>query len=245
MFRAVLIWTLLLHATAMSAQSDRTTLRIEVRSSGEAVSGAEVTVGDRTYVTDATGTVNVTVASGVATITVLKKGYLPVTASVTVASGNTQPVLVDLERQPTLEEEVIVSATRTNKRVEDQPMRVEVVPGEEVQEKIMMTPGDVSMLLNETNGLRVQTTSPSLGGANVRIQGLRGRYTQILADGLPLYGGQTGSIGLLQIPPMDLGQVEVIKGVASALYGMSAIGGVVNLVSRRPPDTGREAGSAR
>ena len=58
-----------------------------------------------------------------------------------------------------------------------------------------MTPGDVSMLLNETNGLRVQTTSPSLGGANVRIQGLRGRYTQILADGLPLYGGQTGSSG--------------------------------------------------
>ena len=101
-------------------------------------------------------------------------------------------------------------------------MRVEVVPADEVQEKIMMTPGDVSMLLNETNGLRVQTTSPSLGGANVRIQGLRGRYTQILADGLPLYGGQTGSIGLLQIPPMDLGQVEVIKGVASALYGMSA-----------------------
>lgn len=105
----------------------------------------------------------------------------------------------------------------------------------------MMTPGDVSMLLNETNGLRVQTTSPSLGGANLRIQGLRGRYTQILADGLPLYGGQTGSIGLLQIAPMDLGQVEVIKGVASALYGMSAVGGVVNLVSRRPPASGREA----
>ena len=105
----------------------------------------------------------------------------------------------------------------------------------------MMTPGDVSMLLNETNGLRVQTTSPSLGGATVRIQGLRGRYTQVLSDGLPLYGGQTGSIGLLQIPPMDLGQVEVIKGAASALYGMSAIGGVVNLVSRRPPAKGREA----
>ena len=134
------------------------------------------------------------------------------------------------------EEEVIVTATRTGRRVEDQPLRVEVVPAEEVQEKIMMTPGDISMLLNETNGLRVQTTSPSLGGANVRIQGLRGRYTQILADGLPLYGGQTGSIGILQIPPMDLGQVEVIKGVASALYGVSAIDGVVNLVSRRPQD---------
>jgi iron complex outermembrane receptor protein len=115
-----------------------------------------------------------------------------------------------------------------------------VVPEEEVQEKIMMTPGDVSMLLAETNGLRVQTTSPSLGGASVRIQGMRGRYTQVLADGLPLYGGQTGSIGILHIPPMDLRQVEVIKGVASALYGPSAIGGVVNLVSRRPPTEGLE-----
>jgi len=133
-----------------------------------------------------------------------------------------------------VEETVIVTATRTDRRIDDEPTRVEVVPAEEVQEKIMMTPGDVSMLLNETNGLRVQTTSPSLGGANVRIQGLRGRYTQILADGLPLYGGQAGSIGILQIPPMDLGQVEIIKGVASALYGVSAIGGVINLVSRRP-----------
>jgi outer membrane receptor for ferrienterochelin and colicins len=147
----------------------------------------------------------------------------------------------DTDKEPVkIEESVTVTATRTDRRIEDEPVRVEVVPSEEVQEKIMMTPGDVSMLLNETNGLRVQTTSPSLGGANVRIQGLRGRYTQILADGLPLYGGQAGSLGILQIPPMDLGQVEIIKGVASALYGVSAIGGVVNLVSRRPSADVRE-----
>ena len=95
-------------------------------------------------------------------------------------------------------------------------------------------------VINETGGLRVQVTAPSLGAANVRVQGLRGRYTQILADGLPLYGGQTGAIGLLQIPPLDLGQVEVIKGVASALYGSSALGGVVNLVSRRPKQAEHE-----
>ena len=104
-----------------------------------------------------------------------------------------------------------------------------------------MTPGDIAMMLNETSGLRVQTTSPSLGGASVRVQGLRGRYTQVLSDGLPLYGGQSGALGLLQIPPMDLGQVEVIKGAASALYGASALGGVVNLVSRRPADDARAA----
>ena len=92
------------------------------------------------------------------------------------------------------------------------------------------------MMLNEMGGMRVQATSPSLGAASVRIQGMRGRYTRVLSDGLPLFG-EVGGLGLLQIPPMDLGQVEVIKGVASALYGAGAMGGVVNLLSRRP---GRE-----
>ena len=99
-----------------------------------------------------------------------------------------------------------------------------------------MTPGDIVMMLNEMGGMRVQATSPSLGAASVRIQGMRGRYTRILSDGLPLYGSQPGGLGLLQIPPMDLGQVEVIKGVASALHGAGAMGGVVNLLSRRPGD---------
>lgn len=135
-----------------------------------------------------------------------------------------------------IEEEVIVTATRSNTRVQDEPLRVEVLGREEIEEKLLMTPGDIAMLLSETTGLRVQVTSPGLGAASLRIQGLRGRYTQLLSDGLPLYGGQSGSIGLLQIPPMDLGQVELIKGVASSLFGSSALGGVVNLVSRRPGD---------
>jgi len=85
-------------------------------------------------------------------------------------------------------------------------------------------------------GLRVQATSPSIGAASVRVQGMKGRYTRFLSDGLPLFGQQVGGLGLLQIPPVDLGQVEVIKGVASALYGAGAMGGVVNLLSRRPGD---------
>jgi outer membrane receptor for ferrienterochelin and colicins len=131
-------------------------------------------------------------------------------------------------------EDIIVQATRSGRRGQDEPIRVEILDREEIEEKILMQPGNISMLVSETPGLRVQVTSPALGAANVRIQGLKGRYTQILADGLPLYGGQTPSIGLLQIPPTDLGQVEIIKGAASALYGPSALGGVINLVSRRP-----------
>lgn len=131
-------------------------------------------------------------------------------------------------------EEIIIQATRTGRRVQDEPIRVDVINREEIEEKLLMTPGNIAMLVSETPGVRVQVTSPALGASNVRMQGLKGRYTQILADGLPLYGGQTPSIGLLQIPPTDLGQVEVIKGAASALYGPSALGGVINLVSRRP-----------
>ncbi len=131
-------------------------------------------------------------------------------------------------------EEVVVQATRSGRRVQDEPIRVEVLNREEIEEKLLMRPGSIDMLVNETGGVRVQVTSPALGAANIRIQGMSGRYTQLLSDGLPLYGGQTSSLGLLQIPPTDLGQVEVIKGAASALYGPSALGGVINLVSRRP-----------
>jgi iron complex outermembrane receptor protein len=132
------------------------------------------------------------------------------------------------------EEEIVVQATRSGRRVQDEPIRVEVINREEIEEKLLMRPGSIAMVLSETGGLRVQVTSPSLGASNVRVQGMNGRYTLLLADGLPLYGGQASSLGLLQIPPTDLGQVEVIKGSASALYGPSALGGVINLVSRRP-----------
>jgi outer membrane receptor protein involved in Fe transport len=129
-----------------------------------------------------------------------------------------------------------VVATRVGRAVSDEPIRVEVIDREEIEEKAIMRPGNISMLVAETGGVRVQTTSPALGSANIRLQGLYGRYTQLLSDGLPLFGGQAASIGLLQIPPTDLARVEIIKGAASSLYGGSALGGVINLVSRRPGD---------
>jgi outer membrane receptor for ferrienterochelin and colicins len=156
--------------------------------------------------------------------------------AVAQASGNTSPAApAEPQEPPEIEVSVIVEATRTGGRLEDSPLRVEVLEREEIEEKMLMTPGDIVMMLNEMGGMRVQATSPSLGAASVRVQGMRGRYTRFLSDGLPLFG-EVGGLGLLQIPPMDLGQVEVIKGVASSLYGSGAMGGVINLVSRMPGD---------
>ncbi|KZN54053.1 TonB-dependent receptor plug domain-containing protein [Pseudoalteromonas luteoviolacea] len=133
-------------------------------------------------------------------------------------------------------EKIQVTASRLGRIVTESATRTEVINAEEVQEKALMRPGNISMLVAETGGVRVQNTSPALGSANIKLQGLYGRYTQLLSDGLPLYGGQTASIGLLQIPPTDLATVEIIKGSASSLYGGSALGGVINLISRTPAD---------
>ena len=142
----------------------------------------------------------------------------------------------DHDHEAEEEDAIIVQGTRLGRRVQDEPIRVEVIAGEEIEEKAIMRPGSIAMLVNETGGVRVQVTSPALGAANIRVQGLEGRYTQLLADNLPLYGGQAASLGLLQVPPTDLAQVEVIKGAASALFGASALGGVINLISKRPGD---------
>jgi iron complex outermembrane receptor protein len=218
----------------LPARSQTGIVQVHVRAADKAIEDAEVIVDGATHRTDASGSTTVATAPGTVEITVVKAGFAKATTSARVAAGTVQAIVVDLQAQPTVEETVtVVASTRTDTRLEDQPMRVEVLSRDEIEEKMLMTPGDIVMMLNEMGGMRVQTTSPALGAASVRIQGMRGRYTRVLSDGLPLFG-DVGGLGLLQIPPMDLGQVEVIKGVASALYGAGAMGGVVNLLSRRP-----------
>jgi iron complex outermembrane receptor protein len=234
-----LLLVLLAHGSSMPSgvAAQTPTGRVEVTvvsEDGVPLEGARITAGERGALTGAGGQAELTLPSGLITLHVVRIGYADNDLEVSVPAGGQVDVRILLETNALEIEEVLVTSTRSGRRIEDEPLRVEVVGREEVEEKLQMTPGDIAMLLNETAGLRVQPTSPSLGGASVRIQGLRGRYTLLLSDGLPLYGGQSGALGPLQIPPMDLGQVEIIKGVASALYGSTALGGVVNLVSRRP-----------
>ena len=219
------------------AQDSLSRVRVQVRDAEGPIEGAQVGSGGTGALTDEAGDAVIELSAGPATIRVERIGYGTAEVSLEVPARDTSVVVV-LAPEAVEAEGIVVMSTRADRRIEDEPLRVEVIEREEVEEKLLMTPGDIAMLLNETAGLRVQPTAPSLGGATVRVQGLRGRYTQILSDGLPLHGGQTGALGPLQIPPMDLGQVEVIKGVASALYGSSALGGVVNLISRRPNEDG-------
>lgn len=135
-------------------------------------------------------------------------------------------------------EEIIVQSNRSSRVIQDLPIRVEVIAGEELAEKGNMKPGDIRMLLNESTGIQTQQTSATSYNSSIRIQGLDGKYTQLLRDGLPLYSGYSGGLSIMQIAPLDLEQVEVVKGSSSTLYGGGAIAGLVNLISKRPSEEG-------
>lgn len=133
-----------------------------------------------------------------------------------------------------LEEVTIIASTRNNERIENAATKVEVLGLEEMNEESMVKPGNVASILGDISGVQIQQSSAVSGNSNIRIQGLDGKYTQMLRDGMPLYEGFSGGFGVLSIPPLDLKQLELIKGSSSTLYGAGAIGGLINFISKKP-----------
>ena len=163
-------------------------------------------------------------------------GYESETKSYTFPLSSSAPVEIFLEQDDEMLEEVTISSTRGTRTIQNIPTRVEFISSEELGEKGSMKPGDIRMLLNESTGIITQQTSATSGNASIRIQGLDGRYTQILKDGFPVFAGAASGLGLLQTPPLDLKQVEIIKGSTSTLYGGGAIAGLINLISKTPEE---------
>lgn len=197
----------------LSAQDARTaTVRVLASTTSGPAFGVLVRSGAIATETDADGRAVLRLAAGSRLVVLRRLGLAPDSVRLELRAGADTSIAVVLRERAAALASVVISSTRMDRRVEDEPLRVEVLAGEDVGEKTQMRPADLRLLLGEMSGVRVQITSPSLGAATVRVQGLRGRYTQILTDGLPLYGAQAGSFGLLQIPPLELRQAEVIKG---------------------------------
>ena len=139
------------------------------------------------------------------------------------AASTAAPGAEETDDDETKLDAVVVTATRSPTLIRDEPLRVEAVPAEEIEENLTVQPGNLSSLLHELPSIRVQSVAPGLGGAGLQLRGMPARDTLVLSDGLPLLGAETDAFGILQTPPLDLERVEVIKGAASALYGLSLI----------------------
>ncbi|GAB3047486.1 TonB-dependent receptor [Spirosoma pulveris] len=232
-----ILFALLTLVTASVFGQTSRMVRVEDSATHEPIIGA--TIRTPSSVKPVTGAV--TDVKGVATmpstpasvtmLTVSAVGYETESFPLTAGSDT---LVFQLHNQDESLDEVTVTSTRTNSRIEDLPIKVEVLGQEDMDEESAVVPGNVSSILGDISIIHVQRTSAVNGNQAIRMQGLDPKYTQILRDGLPLYEGFSGNLGVLQIPPLDLKQIEVVKGSVSTLYGGGAIGGMINIVSKSP-----------
>lgn len=229
-----LFFILLANQTAEAQSSVHFRITVKDSAMGIPLPGATVACkGKPMQTADSLGMVHWYLPAGTYTFTVTVVGY-PNSVR-TVAVPTSSDYIFNLTKAaPEMAEVIVVSSTRNNQRIENAPIKVEVLGREEMEEENTIKPANIASILGDISGIQIQQSSAVSGNANVRIQGLEGRYTQILRDGMPLYEGFSGGFGVLSIPPLDLKQVELIKGSASTLYGGGAIGGLVNIISRKP-----------
>ncbi len=160
-------------------------------------------------------------------------GYKHQRKQVTLQKGQTLELNFDLEESPTLLDEVVVTGTRTAKRKTESPVIVGVIDGKSL---INLQANTLSEGLCYATGLRVETDCQTCNYTQLRMNGLGGSYSQILINGRPVFSSVMGLYGLDQIPSNMIDRIEVVRGGGSALYGSSAIGGTVNVITKIPSD---------
>lgn len=203
---------------------------------GEKIMNTSVQVKgfERLPVSDSSGAISITLPNGKWVLTFSCIGYQPIKMNIEIPYKGDPLIPVSMQKDEKEMEEVIISSSRTDSRIENTPTRVEVLGSEEVEEESGVKPAHVASLLGDVAGIQSQQTSAITGNTALRIQGLPGDYTQLLRNGMPVFGGYAGSFSILQMPPLDLKQIEIIKGASSTLYGGGAIAGLINIISKKP-----------
>ncbi|WP_026914797.1 TonB-dependent receptor [Christiangramia portivictoriae] len=138
---------------------------------------------------------------------------------------------IEMEIDPNGLDEIVVTGTRTAKRRTDSPVIVNLINSETL-EQVVAT--DLSDGLRFQPGLRIEKDCQTCNYTQLRMNGLQGGYSQILVNGRPIFSPLTGLYGLEQIPVNMIERIEVVRGGVSALYGSSAIGGTVNVITKIP-----------
>ena len=137
-------------------------------------------------------------------------------------------------------DEVVVTGTKTAKRQTNSPVIVNVVSSATLEN---IQACNLSEGLKFQPGLRVETDCQTCNYTQLRMNGLAGGYSQILINGRPIFSPLTGLYGLEQLPTNMIERIEVVRGGGSSLYGSSAIGGTVNVITKLPTSNAYEINS--
>lgn len=132
-------------------------------------------------------------------------------------------------------EPLVVTGSVWEEPLKDAPVRTEVIGRELIAKSAAR---DLSQIVEYSPGVRIESTCANCSQPSIQLLGLPQSYIAILSDGLPTFTGLAGVYGIEQIPAGLIGQVEVVKGGGSTLYGPGAVAGVINLIPREPFETG-------
>ncbi len=234
-----LLLAIIMVSTVLSAESkegkDITVVgHIVNKESGEHIPYASIAFKGTTIgmVADATGHYYLTnLPEGQFAVVASSIGYASVEKSVTLSASQTLELNFELDEESLAVGEVIVSSSRIEENRKLAPTVVSII-GENIFESTSSS--TISQALSYQPGLRFEATCGNCGSSQLRINGLEGAHTQILMDSRPTFSALTQVYGLEQIPVAMVERIEVVRGGGSALFGPSAIGGVVNIITKEP-----------
>lgn len=183
-------------------------------------------------VTDATGHYFLkNLPEGEFTLEVTSIGYKTESRKVVLKKGKTLEENFEIEEDAIALDGVVVSANRNETARRLAPTLVKVMSPKLFESTNSQT---LSQGLVFQPGVRVETDCQNCGYSQVRINGMDGKYTQILIDSRPIFSALAGVYGLEQIPASMIERVEVVRGGGSALFGSSAIAGTINIITKEP-----------
>ncbi len=141
--------------------------------------------------------------------------------------------IIDIDLNPSVYDldQVVVTGTKTFKRRTQSPVIVNVIESKQLEN---VQACNLSQGLKFQPGLRVETDCQTCNYTQLRMNGLTGGYSQILINGRAIFSPLTGLYGMEQIPTNMIEKIEVVRGGGSSLYGSSAIGGIVNVITKIP-----------
>jgi len=146
----------------------------------------------------------------------------PVTLAVGAENDSTDPDTVQLGT-------LVVTGTRTEKSLDDTPVRTQVVSAEEIRRTHART---LKEALENVPGLQLVEIHGK-SGYEVQMQGLNSDEVLVLIDGFPVAASTGSTVDLSQFALVDVERIEIVKGATSAQFGSSAMGGVINVITRR------------